>query len=76
MLKTAKLGEQPGHIGYTERTPTANERRAPLSTKDRESGGNMTGFGALRAAVERRGRASGGEQRFKDEEGAMLQKHL
>lgn len=36
----------------------------------------MTGVGALRAAVERRGRASGGEQRFKDEEGGMTEKHL
>lgn len=33
----------------------------------------MTGVGALRAAVEKRGRASGAEQRFKDEEGRMLQ---
>lgn len=64
------------HIGYVDRTPTANERRAPLSTRDRESGANMTGVGALRAAVERRGRASGGEQRFKDAEGGMIQKHL
>lgn len=70
------MGERPGHIGYIERTPTANERRAPLSTIDRESGGDMTGVGALRAAVERRGRASGGEQRFKDEEGGMVEKHL
>ncbi|KAE8288864.1 Potassium/sodium hyperpolarization-activated cyclic nucleotide-gated channel 4 [Larimichthys crocea] len=36
----------------------------------------MTGFGALRAAVERRGKALGGEQRFKDEEGGMIEKHL
>ncbi len=36
----------------------------------------MTGVGALRAAVERRGRASGGDQRFKDEEGGMIEKHL
>lgn len=36
----------------------------------------MTGVGALRAAAERRGRASGGEQCFKDEEGGMMQKHL
>lgn len=76
MLEIANLGDHPDVIGYTERTRAANERRAPLSTKDRESGANMTGFGALREAVERRGRASGGEQRFKDEEGAMVQKHL
>lgn len=76
MWRIAKLGEPPGHIGYTDRTQTANERRAPLSTKDRESGANMTGVGALRAAVERRGRAAGGEKRFKDEEGGMVQKHL
>lgn len=74
MLEIAKLGKQPRHTGYTDRT--TNERRPPLSTKDRESDANMTGVGALRAAVERRGRASGGEQRFKDEEGGMLQKHL
>lgn len=36
----------------------------------------MTGVGALRAAVERGGRASGEEQRFKDEEGGMLEEHL
>lgn len=75
MLKIAKLGDQPGHR-HTDRAPTANERRDPSSTKDRESGANMTGVGALRAAVERRGRASGGERRFKDEEGGIVQKHL
>lgn len=36
----------------------------------------MTGDGASRAAVEGRGRASGGEQRFKDEEGETLQERL
>lgn len=66
----------PGRIGDIDRAQTANERRAPLPTKDRESGANMTGVGALRAAVERRGRASGGEQRFKDEEGGLIEKHL
>ena len=73
--KLLKAGEEPGHIDTHHPTPAANERRAPLSTKDRESGASMTGVGAWRAAVERRGRASGGEQRFKDEEGGMLQTH-
>lgn len=55
-------------------TPTVNERL--LSAADREACANMTGAGALRAAVERRGRAAGGEQPFKDEEGGMMEKHL
>uniref|UniRef100_A0A8C9YZ12 Uncharacterized protein n=1 Tax=Sander lucioperca TaxID=283035 RepID=A0A8C9YZ12_SANLU len=55
---------------------TSNKQRAPFSTKDRDSGANLTGVGALRAAVERRGRASGGEKRFKDEEGEHIQKHI
>lgn len=48
------------------------DRRDPSSAIDPESGANMTDVGALRAALGRRGRASGGEQRFKDEEGGMI----
>lgn len=43
---------------------------------DREAGANMTGVGAMKAAVERRGRASSEERRSKDEEGGMMGKHL